>query len=154
MKPEPSTDSRPPRSQRGDALLEALIGILLMAVISLGMTYALARVFNSHRMTSTQNIAITQMRNLLVAGAGLDPLCGSSPILRLTLNAKAGAPTNVGIPAVVTCPVASAIAVGVSGNATFNQTVNFRTRLSIATPADSATAKSLFGGDGIVTVSQ
>jgi hypothetical protein len=44
--------------------------------------------------------------------------------------------------------------VGVSGNATFNQTVNLRTRLSISTPANDAAARSLFGGDGVVTVSQ
>lgn len=154
MKPAPSTDSRPPRSQQGDALLEALIGILLMTVIGLGLTYALARVFNSYRFTTTQNIAVTQMRNLLVAGGSLETLCGNRPNLHVRSKKKNATYDIVEIPAEITCAAGNNIAVGVPGNATFNQTVLFRTRLSISTPANNSEAIRLFGGDGIVTVSQ
>ncbi|WP_459747745.1 type IV pilus modification PilV family protein [Pseudomonas sp. 3A(2025)] len=54
-----------PRAQRGDILLESLIGIVLMAIIGLGMTYASSRAAVSQRDMKVQNIAVSQMRDLI-----------------------------------------------------------------------------------------
>lgn len=45
-----SSRSLRPRAQRGDALLEGLVGALLLAIIGLGLTYAAARAVNTQRM--------------------------------------------------------------------------------------------------------
>lgn len=154
MKPALCTDPRLVRAQRGDALLEALIGILLMAVIGLGLSYAVARVLNSQRYTTTQNIAIMQMRNLLATNNNIQTFCTSTENVDVTLNPQAVTPTTVTLPATINCSPTSSIAVGVTGNTGFNENVSFLTRLSISTPANNNSAKSLFGGDGVISLSQ
>ena len=144
----------PSKHQRGDALLEALIGILLMAVIGLGLSYAVARALNSQRYTSTQNIAIMQMRNLLATSSSIQTFCTSSPNIRVTLNPQAQVPTNIDLQAAINCSPASTIAVGVMANTGFNENVSFITRISLSTPTNNNDAKSLFGGDGIVSLNQ
>ncbi len=54
-----------PRRQRGDVLMESLIGVVLMSVIGLGVTYTTSRVLVSQRDMNVQNLTVTQMRNLL-----------------------------------------------------------------------------------------
>ncbi|MBD8495545.1 type II secretion system protein [Pseudomonas syringae] len=54
-----------PRRQRGDILLESLIGIVLMSIIGLGMTYASSRAAVSQRDMKVQNLAVSQMRDLI-----------------------------------------------------------------------------------------
>ncbi|MCO8167168.1 type II secretion system GspH family protein [Pseudomonas sp. 21LCFQ02] len=51
--------------QRGDILLESLIGIVLMSIIGLGMTYATSRAAVAQRDMKVQNIAVSQMRDLI-----------------------------------------------------------------------------------------
>ncbi|GAB7531629.1 hypothetical protein PS3A_40430 [Pseudomonas sp. 3A(2025)] len=46
-------------------MLESLIGIVLMAIIGLGMTYASSRAAVSQRDMKVQNIAVSQMRDLI-----------------------------------------------------------------------------------------
>lgn len=53
------------KRQRGDVLLESLIGILLMSIVGLGITYASSRAAVSQRDMKLQNIVVNQMRNLL-----------------------------------------------------------------------------------------
>jgi len=140
--------------QRGDALLEALIGILLMTVIGLGLSYALARIVNSQRYVSTHNIAIMQMRNLLATNNNIQNFCTTSANVRVTLNPQAQTPTNIDLPAAIQCSPANIITVGVPGNTSFNEDVTFITRLSLSTPANNNDAKNLFGGDGIISLNQ
>lgn len=54
-----------PRRQRGDVLMESLIGLVLMSVIGLGVTYATSRTLVSQRDMNVQNLAVAQMRNVL-----------------------------------------------------------------------------------------
>ena len=54
-----------PRRQRGDILMESLIGLVLMSVIGLGVTYATSRTLVSQRDMNVQNLAVAQMRNVL-----------------------------------------------------------------------------------------
>ena len=138
--------------QRGDALLEALIGILLMSVIGLGLSFALARTFNAQRYISTQNIAIMQMRNLLSRSSLSQTSCSSSQSISVYLNSNVSTPTN--IPVTISCSPASNIVVGITGNTGFDKTINVITRVAISTSANNAVAKSFFGGDGIVSLTQ
>lgn len=138
--------------QRGDALLEALIGILLMSVIGLGLSFALARTFNAQRYISTQNIAIMQMRNLLSRSNLSQTSCSSSQSISVYLNSSASTATN--IPVTISCSPPSNIVVGITGNSGFDKTVNAITRIAVSTPANNAVAKSFFGGDGIVSLTQ
>lgn len=45
--------------------MESLIGVVLMSIIGLGVTYATSRVLVSQRDMNVQNLAVAQMRNLL-----------------------------------------------------------------------------------------
>lgn len=66
-----------PRRQRGDILMESLIGVVLMSIIGLGVTYATSRVLVSQRDMNVQNLAVAQMRNLLQQYG--TTLCGGQP---------------------------------------------------------------------------
>lgn len=57
--------SSTPRAQRGDILLESLIGIVLMAIVGLGLVYSASRVAVSQKDMNQQNIVVSQMRTLL-----------------------------------------------------------------------------------------
>lgn len=55
----------PQSRQRGDVLLEALIGTLLMGIVGLGLVYSASKVEVSHSQANAGNLAISQMRSLL-----------------------------------------------------------------------------------------
>lgn len=72
-----STGRKIARRQRGDALLEGLIAILLMAIIGLGMTYVLARAANSQKNLNVQNLTVGQIQATL-QNAGVAAGCPAS----------------------------------------------------------------------------
>ena len=57
--------SRSRHFQRGDFLVEAIIGLALMAVVGIGVIHMNGRISASKHETSIQDLAITQMRDLL-----------------------------------------------------------------------------------------
>lgn len=57
--------SSTPYKQRGDILLESLIGIVLMAIVGLGLVYSASRVAVSQKDMNQQNIVVSQMREAL-----------------------------------------------------------------------------------------
>lgn len=70
--------------QRGDALIEALIGMLLMSIVGLGLVYTTSRVAVSQKDMNLQSLAVTQMRDLLQRnGSGTLDLCASAPNIQL-----------------------------------------------------------------------
>ncbi|WP_109513860.1 type IV pilus modification PilV family protein [Pseudomonas ovata] len=93
-----------PRRQRGDILLESLIGIVLMSIIGLGMTYASSRAAVSQRDMKVQNLAVSQMRDL-IARYG-KALCTNSSLARITLPTQTTA-----INLTATCAAATPITV-------------------------------------------
>ena len=70
-------------TQRGDALLEALVGILLLAILGLGLSYAAARMLASQRYAATHGIVVAQMRNALET-QGLTHLCSNPHTFSIT----------------------------------------------------------------------
>ncbi|MCY1396256.1 hypothetical protein D3C76_684690 [compost metagenome] len=72
------------RRQRGDVLIDALIGAVLMSLVCLGLTLGVARTLANQRDGNLQALAVAQMRDLLQrnGSGGLD-LCGSGASIRL-----------------------------------------------------------------------
>ncbi|SDO00793.1 hypothetical protein SAMN05216193_10716 [Pseudomonas jinjuensis] len=73
------------RRQRGDVLIEALIGMLLTCIVGLGVVYSTSRVAVSQKDMNLQAMAVSQLRDLLQSnGSGTLDLCSGSHQIRLT----------------------------------------------------------------------
>ncbi|GHD67509.1 hypothetical protein [Jeongeupia chitinilytica] len=136
------TERAHPNRQGGEALLEALIGILLMAAIGLGLTYAASRAAVGQRLTNTQNMAVSDIREKL-ATTGVDALCGTSPSIAVGSNA---------LPSTVNC---SKAAVTVSAPGVSSVTLSANSVLTgVSVSIDSGTAsQELLGGNGQIVIS-
>ena len=93
-KPARCTDPR--RAQRGDALLEALVGILLLALLGLGLSHAAARMLAAQRYAAAHGIVDAQMRNALET-QGIAPLCSNPHTFSIT--PAGGSEVSVELPA-------------------------------------------------------
>lgn len=136
MRPSRSTE----RAQRGDALLEALIGVLLSAVLVLGAVYTATRVAMSQSQARTQAMAITQLRNLLQETADTSAWCqgATPPAIRIR-------PADLNLPPIdlavtASCSTPTSITLG-----SVSITPPARVRLSV-------TSRALFGGAGTLVV--
>lgn len=69
-----STCSNSARHQRGDVLLEALVGVLITSLIGAGLAGVTARVLNSQHDAAVGAVLVNEMRNVLQIN-GVD-LCG------------------------------------------------------------------------------
>lgn len=68
------------RHQRGDFLLESLVGMVLMAIISMGVVFVTSKASVAQRDMQVQEIAVNQMRTLLQAG---NNLCAANQTISL-----------------------------------------------------------------------
>jgi len=71
--------------QRGGILIESLIGLLILGLIGGGIMHTTARMTVAQRDMTVQNIAVSQMRSILMSGttpAGGD-VCVTAPTLQL-----------------------------------------------------------------------
>lgn len=75
-----STFSSPSRLQRGDVLLEALVGVLITGLIGAGLAGVTARVLNSQHDAAVGAVLVNEMRNVLQIN-GVD-LCNDDAPLR------------------------------------------------------------------------
>ncbi|HEY6529778.1 MAG TPA: hypothetical protein VIZ65_13880 [Cellvibrionaceae bacterium] len=65
--------------QTGDMLIEALIGLVLMAIIAVGVTTITSKVEKGKREMSVQDLAVSQLQELLVKnGNGTVDLCDTT----------------------------------------------------------------------------
>ncbi|MEN5422243.1 hypothetical protein ABE607_04980 [Comamonas aquatica] len=130
------------RKQRGEMLLEALVGMVLLGV--LGLSYATARILAQQRYANTQDLALGQMRFALES-QGLQALCGGAvgplqigaaqltPTLQCqTQSVSVTVPAGGGLPA-MTAPITSVV-----------------TQLRYATPGSDAQATQLLGQGSVV----
>lgn len=72
-------------SQRGGILIESLIGLLILGIIGGGIMHTTARMAVAQRDMTVQNIAVSQMRSILMSGttpAGGD-VCDAAPNIQL-----------------------------------------------------------------------
>ena len=133
------------RAVRGDALLEALIGILLLAILGLGLSYSVARILASQRYAATHGIMVAQMRNALETG-GLSNLCSAAPDA-ISIVPAGGSKISVQLPAAQCEKHDVTITSGAAFSVTLPQTAV--TRMSFSTP-DEGSARDLLGPGSIV----
>jgi prepilin peptidase dependent protein A len=133
--------------QRGDALLESLVGVVLASVVGLGLSYTTARMMVSQRYVASQNAVLSQMTGSL-ASSGVANLCAGTAQASVTVGA-----TSVTLPT-PTCTTA-AVTISVSGGAqSATLPVGVVTSMSLSTPGSNTAATGLVGGNGILTISQ
>jgi len=133
--------------QRGDALLEALFGVLLSSIVGLGLSYTASRMVVSQRYLTAQTAVLNQMSNALTT-TGLSTLCagGTSPsIAVLTINLTISPPT---------CTTANVTVSVVGGAEQTTLTNSIVTSMTFSTPSSNSTAESLVGGNGVMTISE
>lgn len=90
--------------ERGDALLEALIGVLITTLIGGGMAHVVATIMNSQRDAKVENIVVEKLRGQLHSvGVGL---CDADKIsLKLTSTVEKNATVSCGAAAPTTLVV-------------------------------------------------
>ena len=71
----------PLNKQKGDFLLESLVGVVLMAILATGMAHISSRVSESLGQSRITENAKTQMRKILVEGKG--NFCDGNKVVRL-----------------------------------------------------------------------
>ncbi|PCJ30671.1 MAG: hypothetical protein COA99_17855, partial [Moraxellaceae bacterium] len=71
------TAIRTEHSQRGDALIEAMIGGLLMVILFVGTMLAVGKIMTNQRTMNTHNITILQMHETLQT-IGVENMCGGT----------------------------------------------------------------------------
>lgn len=151
MKPARCTSrgsaSRCARGQRGDALLDSLVGVVLASIVGIGLSYTASRLLVSQRFVASQNAALSQMSYLL-ASSGVPTLCAGTG----TANIQVG-PTLLALhtPTCVHAPVTVALA---SGSQSVTLPAGVVTSMSLATPTSNTDAIALFGGNGVLIISQ
>ncbi|MBC7415044.1 MAG: hypothetical protein H7327_08940 [Herminiimonas sp.] len=153
MKQEYFTNDRlawsPTKRQYGDALLEALIGVLLTAVIGLGLSFAASRVLLEQRNQITQNTIIAQV-NKVMASTGIPQLCAAGTAIPVTVQ-------NVSLTLSAPVCTTDAVSVAVTGGGAalgVNLPAGVVTAMTFSTPPDSEEFKKLLGGNGVLTISQ
>ena len=145
-KPARCTDPR--RAQRGDALLEALVGILLLALLGLGLSHAAARMLAAQRYAAAHGIVVAQMRNALET-QGIAHLCSNPHTFSIT--PADGSAISVELPAAHCEKHDVAISTGEPAlSVTLPQAAI--TRMAFSTP-DTGTARELLG-PGSIALSQ
>jgi len=123
-------------------LLESLVGVLLLGIVGMGMTYTATRVAVAQRYAMVQNLAVNEMRRILAQGhldADSTPLCDASSPATLTMQFSPSS-AAISLPMTIDC---TSTAVTVAG-----------TTLSAPAPdiSLSITSTQYFGGAGTVTV--
>ncbi|WP_187409791.1 hypothetical protein [Saccharophagus sp. K07] len=70
--------------QRGDFLIESLIGLVLMAIIGMGVVFVTSKMSVAQKDMRLQEIAVNQMRALLLNnGTGGIDICATPPSVKL-----------------------------------------------------------------------
>lgn len=79
-----SACARPTLKQRGDFLIESLIGMVLMAIIGMGVVFVTSKMSVAQKDMRLQEIAVNQMRALLLNnGTGGINICALTPQVKL-----------------------------------------------------------------------
>lgn len=133
------------RSQRGDALFEALIGTVLASIVGLGFAYTATRMMVAQQYSDRKTFVLEQMVNSLSSSPPSN-VCTTTSSVAVTVGTAA-----MTMQPAWTCGSVSANAGGVQ------QTLPaVATGMTLSTPdvANSAAANTVFGGYGGVKISQ
>lgn len=160
MNPELYVNLR--NGQQGATLIEALVGMLLMAIVGLGLSYAASRSLLSQRDLNAQNVVISKTREWLLAQGVSSACAGAGAGLPITIgDATTTVAASCGSAPITIAP-ASQGQQGTGGDdhrenepADLRVTLganSVRTSVTASTP-DNATTRAMFGGDGKIGVS-
>ncbi len=75
------------QSQRGDVLIEALVGVVITALVGAGMAHVTSRIVSSQHETAVDALLVNELRNVMQV-SGVDLCDDSTPLAQ-----KAGLPT-------------------------------------------------------------
>jgi len=91
-----STSAKSLRTQRGDFLIESLIGMVLMAIIGMGVVFVTSKMSTVQKDMRVQEIAVNQMRALLLNnGTGGINICNVAPSVKIPGVADSDVKTEV-----------------------------------------------------------
>jgi hypothetical protein len=110
------------KSQRGGILIESLIGLLILGLIGGGIMHSTARMAVAQRDMTVQNIAVSQMRTMLMTGknaAGGD-VCAAAPSIQLPGSRE---PVNITVKGCALAPM-SISGIKIDGAALAAQTIS------------------------------
>ena len=128
--------------QRGDALLEALIGVLLTSVIGLGLAFSAARIQKSQHYQTTQNVMLASMINSMSTN-GI--ACGTSNAT-LTIIGSTNATSST------TC-TQPAISVSTGIDSRLSITLAANSAVTAMTYSAQDASGTFIGGGGSMTLS-
>ena len=132
------------KRQRGDVLIEALIGTLMTAIVFVGVNTALSKTLHSQRYSNAQRLALLQMRNEIQTG-GIADICsggaGSATVVGQTVSQSAAC-TSLDVTFAINSDLSISLAAGDVPATSF----------SLSTAADTI-SQGLFGADGVLTMS-
>lgn len=132
--------TRIPARQRGDMLIEAMVGALLVSVMFAALSYALSRALVSQGHANAQSIALLDLRNDALQSTGIDALCGGESPAALRGNLSLSAQ----------CTKGDIADVGIAGQqVTLSDFVG--SNFSLSTTSTSASQTRL-GQDGVMIV--
>lgn len=66
-------------AQRGDVLLEALVGVVITALIGAGMAHVTARIVNNQHDTAVDALVVNELRNVMQV-SGVDLCSDAAPL--------------------------------------------------------------------------
>lgn len=66
-------------AQRGDVLLEALVGVVITALIGAGMAHVTARIVNNQHDTAVDALVVNELRNVMQV-SGVDLCSDTAPL--------------------------------------------------------------------------
>lgn len=142
MHPAPCISVRPTlQHQQGMSLLEALITLIIMAILGIGLAYVSGRASVSQRYMNSQNLAVGQMRFNLQTTT-----CAASANISI-------ASSTVSTPCVLQASAATLTAQSASGTTIASGSVTVSVP-SVSTVSGDNTANQLFGGQIKIDSSQ
>ena len=137
------------RRQYGDMLLEALIGVVLLGLLGLGLTYAASRVLVEQRYANTQDSVLRLMRTTLET-QGVAALCAAGSVQLQVATGEQ--PVNV--TPTVTCSNHAVTVLTPPGLPSIDAPINtVVTEMRFATPENDVQATQLLG-EGSLVISQ
>lgn len=100
------------KQQRGDALIEAMVAMVLLGVIGLGLIYAVGRAMTAQKFQKGQSLAIQAIRADL-QGNGVANSCPASGVATVTSNLTLG--TNLQLTGLQKTCTVTAVTVTING---------------------------------------
>lgn len=125
-------------TQQGFSMIEAMVAILLVSILGLGMVYATSTLLTTQRFSTTQSIAIIQLREYLQTGYTFAANNGEAGSEKVTI---AGQTVQIN-----DSPQPSFVAISIGS-------IEKEVKLPIRARSLTIESKELFSGDHKITLS-